>query len=395
MAVAPEDQEAAAEGTVPKAGAVRGSAASGAGVAPTATLCAPAAITSSVERRVAPGSTKLRRKATATLSTFEPIQRAPELTVEVNSCTRAPSVDRKATAPRITAPRTAPLVEEAATLFPIVTPFKADAWREELEKAGALEEFEDIPRGIRDGFSIGLDDVYLDRTFIPPNHAREPEHLAFIEKKYGEEMALGRLSKGFSPEELESRIGEQFVTWGTSVDAFAGYFRTAPMNVVEQRPGKMRITTDHSFPRNDLPDEVIENLEYNKQNPEQRRKIKLNPEQNSINAIIDTDDFQCEWGTFSECLLKVAEAPEGTQVAVFDVESAFRNVPVHPSARIFTVVLIGMLVFLNATLDFGASPSPGIFGRIADAMVRIFLFYGIEAVLKWVDDFIFFRYDSR
>lgn len=168
------------------------------------------------------------------------------------------------------------------------------------------------------------------------------------------------------------------------------------MNVVEQRPGKLRITTDHSFPRNDLPEETVAELERRKDMSLEERateaKIPMDPERTSINAVIDTDEFKCDWGTFSDCYLKVAEAPEGTQVAVFDVDSAFRNVPTRPAQRIFLMVLINILIHINLTLDFGASPSPGIFGRIADAMVVIFLFRGIQAVLKWVDDFIFFRY---
>ncbi|PBK90640.1 hypothetical protein ARMGADRAFT_892250, partial [Armillaria gallica] len=47
---------------------------------------------------------------------------------------------------------------------------------------------------------------------------------------------------------------------------------------------------------------------------------------------------------------------------------------------------------LDPCLNFGASPSPGVWGRIADAMVKILLSRGVEALLKWVDNFIFFRY---
>ena len=57
--------------------------------------------------------------------------------------------------------------------------------------------------------------------------------------------------------------------------------------------------------------------------------------------------------------------------------------------------MIKGLIHLDHVLNFGASPSPGIFGRVADAMVKILLNRGIEAVIKWVDDFIFFRYPSR
>ena len=57
--------------------------------------------------------------------------------------------------------------------------------------------------------------------------------------------------------------------------------------------------------------------------------------------------------------------------------------------------MIKGLIHLDHVLNFGASPSPGIFGRVADAMVKILLQRGIEAVIKWVDNFIFFRYPLR
>ncbi|KAI5822042.1 hypothetical protein K523DRAFT_288526, partial [Schizophyllum commune Tattone D] len=38
---------------------------------------------------------------------------------------------------------------------------------------------------------------------------------------------------------------------------------------------------------------------------------------------------------------------------------------------------------------------PGIWGRIADAMVHILRHHGVDALIKWVDDFIFFRYPRQ
>jgi hypothetical protein len=53
------------------------------------------------------------------------------------------------------------------------------------------------------------------------------------------------------------------------------------------------------------------------------------------------------------------------------------------------------LIHLDPVLNFGASPSPGIFGRVADAMVQILISRGIEAVIKWVDNFIFLCYPLK
>ena len=99
----------------------------------------------------------------------------------------------------------------------------------------------------------------------------------------------------------------------------------------------------------------------------------IDPTETSVNTIIDSKKFQCAWGSFSECYLLVADAPEGTQAAVFDVNAAFRNIPTHPSAHRFLAIMIKGLIHLDHVLNFGASPAPAIFGRVADAMVKILM----------------------
>jgi hypothetical protein len=259
-------------------------------------------------------------------------------------------------------------------IFPIVTKLKADAWELALEDAGMLNEFNDIPVGLREGFLCGLEHYSLARTFIPKNHYTSQNDEDFIISKYAEEISLGRLSHGYEPETLFSLIG---------------HFRTAPLAVIVHGGDKRRVIVNHSFPKSKSRIE-LDSTHYNP-----TEKCIIDPSQTSINTVIDSTKFQCAWGSFSECYLLVADAPRGTQAAVFDVDAAFRNIPTHPSARPFLAIMIKGLIHLDHVLNFGASPSPGIFGRVADAMVKILLNRGIEAVIKWVDDFIFFRYPSR
>ena len=260
----------------------------------------------------------------------------------------------------------------ADPIFPIVTKLKADAWELALANAGILGEFSDIPVGLRQGFLCGLENFSLARTFVPPNHFTTQEDEEFIVTKYEEEMALGRLSHGYDPDILFSLIG---------------HFRTAPLAVII-RNGKRRVIVNHSFPQNK------NCITLDDQPRSTSKKIIIDPMHTSINTIIDSKKFQCAWGSFSECYLLVADAPHGTQAAIFDVDSAFRNIPIHPSARPFLAIMLKGRIHLDHVLNFGASPSPGIFGRVADAIVKIFLHRGIEAVIKWVDDFVFIRYPN-
>ena len=197
-------------------------------------------------------------------------------------------------------------------IFPIVTKLKANAWELTLEEAGILDEFKDILVGLREGFLCGLENFLLAYTFTPPNHFTSQEYEDFVVSKYAEEIALGRLSHGYDPDTLFSLIG---------------HFRTAPLAVIDQGGGKRRVIVNHSFPSSKHCIDLDSALS------DSSTKYVINPMHTSINTIIDSKKFQCAWGSFSECYLLVADAPVGTQAAVFDVEAAFRNIPIHPSAR--------------------------------------------------------------
>ncbi|KAJ3824923.1 hypothetical protein F5880DRAFT_1463498, partial [Lentinula raphanica] len=49
-------------------------------------------------------------------------------------------------------------------------------------------------------------------------------------------------------------------------------------------------------------------------------------------------------------------------------------------------------VHLDFMLNFGVRSAPGIWGHVADAMAWILKHKGVQALLKWVDDFAFFRF---
>ena len=46
-------------------------------------------------------------------------------------------------------------------------------------------------------------------------------------------------------------------------------------------------------------------------------------------------------------------------------------------------------------LFFGLAPSGGIQGSVADALIDILKYHGIDVTMKWVDDFIFFHSPSN
>ena len=71
---------------------------------------------------------------------------------------------------------------------------------------------------------------------------------------------------------------------------------------------------------------------------------------------------------------------------------AYHTVPLHhsqwPAAVVHTAHSQGCI---DTCLAFGASPSAGVYGHVADAAAEIFRHHGIGPLDKWVDDHIFFR----
>lgn len=217
-----------------------------------------------------------------------------------------------------------------------------------------------VPKGICFGWCLGISDSFpINSTYIPNNHNSALDHLAFILSYIRAELAAGRYTGPFSPDRLEHLIG---------------FFRTGPLGVIP-KPGssKFRLIQDHSFPHD-------------------------NPSIPSINSAIDSSAFECDWGTFEDCERLVTAALPGTQVAVFDVEAAHRHSPIAPEDQHFVCVMYvvnGVVqIFIDHAGSFGCSSSNGLFGCPGDAIIVIYKFHGVQDLLKWVDDYIFFRYPT-
>lgn len=240
-------------------------------------------------------------------------------------------------------------------LLKVATPLIHEHWSAALATAQLLNDFLDVPIGIKHGFHTGVRSI-LARTFTPSNHQSALTQPQAVEEHIAKELKLGRYSGPFSPHELFLNIG---------------HFRTAPLGVIPKPNGtSFRIIQDLSFPRND-------------------------PSNFSVNSEIDSTDFPCEWGTFAQCFFLVAAAPPGSQVAVFDVDSAYRNVPIAPSEQAHFCISWKNQVYIDHCVAFGSASSAGLFGRVADAFVAIVKANGAQQVLKWVDDIIFFRYPDN
>ncbi|QRV96511.1 polyprotein like [Ceratobasidium sp. AG-Ba] len=175
-----------------------------------------------------------------------------------------------------------------------------------------------------------------------------------IQKHIQVELAAGRYFGPFTHVDLENLIGP---------------FQTAPLGVVEKpsAPGSFCIIQDFSF------------------NPDPSMPT-------SLNSQIDLDDFPCIWGFFDKVFKIIASTPEGTLAATFNVDSAYRQIPVHPDNQPHIVFMWGDDFYIDTRVPFGAASSNGLFARCGDLIMILYSRRGFSVVIKWVDDFLFIQF---
>ena len=79
---------------------------------------------------------------------------------------------------------------------------------------------------------------------------------------------------------------------------------------------------------------------------------------------------------------------KGTMMAKFDVENAYRIVPVHPQDR----PLLGMrwdgATYVDGSLPFGLRSAPKLFTAVVDALLWILGQHGVRNAMHYLDDFL-------
>ena len=109
----------------------------------------------------------------------------------------------------------------------------------------------------------------------------------------------------------------------------------------------------------------------------------------SVNDGIDPHKFTLHHITVDQVIRMVSRLGRGALMAKFDVEAAYRNIPVHPADRF----LLGMKwrdsSYVDLTLPFGLPSAPYIFNAVADVVEWILVHsYQVSDLLHYLDDFI-------
>ena len=109
----------------------------------------------------------------------------------------------------------------------------------------------------------------------------------------------------------------------------------------------------------------------------------------SVNEGINPTDYPLQYIRVDDIIKMVSKFGQGALMAKFDVESAYRNLAVHPSDR----YLIGMkwrsMFYVDLALPFGLRSAPYIFNSVAELVEWILLInYHLPDLLHYLDDFI-------
>ena len=197
---------------------------------------------------------------------------------------------------------------------------------------------EGIEHGFRIGFTYGQCECKQART----NMKSALDNPSVVDKYLATEVKMGRI---FGPLEAE-----------TLPSAHISRFGVIPKN---HQPGKWRLIVDLSHPRGA-----------------------------SVNDGIEKELCSLKYVSVDEAMREMIELGQGTQLAKFDIESAYRLIPVHADDR----PLLGMCwrekTYIDSAHPFGLRSAPKVFTAVADAMQWIFEQHGVKPMLHYLDDFL-------
>ena len=114
------------------------------------------------------------------------------------------------------------------------------------------------------------------------------------------------------------------------------------------------------------------------------------PEGFSVNDNIDKTLCSLSYISIEDAVQEIMAKGQGAQLAKIDIQSAYRNIPVHPEDW----NLLGMVwensLFIDTTLPFGPGLrlAPKIFTAVADAAEWIARQQGVTTILHYLDDFL-------
>lgn len=227
----------------------------------------------------------------------------------------------------------------------VVTPMEADIWREHLRSHQDRAYCAYLVDGLREGFRIGFSYGRSECRSAASNMQSALEHpgvvSSFLAAEVGKGRVLGPLpSTGVCELVHTNRFG--LVPKGNSGEQW-------------------RLIVDLSFPKGA-----------------------------SVNDGIEPEMCTVKYTSVDVACRRLLALGRGSMMAKFDVQGAFRTVPVHPHDR----WLLGMRwegkTYVDTVLPFGLRSAPAIYSAVAEALMWILRSHdGVDGI-HYLDDFLVF-----
>ena len=112
------------------------------------------------------------------------------------------------------------------------------------------------------------------------------------------------------------------------------------------------------------------------------------PEGASVNDGVDPRLCLVNYASVDDAVEVIVRLGRGARLAKFDLESAYRLVPVWPEDRL----LLGMrwegATYVDGALPFGLRSAPKLFTAVVDTLLWIMGQHGVREAMHYLDDFL-------
>ena len=114
------------------------------------------------------------------------------------------------------------------------------------------------------------------------------------------------------------------------------------------------------------------------------------PKGKSVNDGISSELCSLQYTSVDEALRIIGGFGKGTQLAKFDLRSAYRIVPVHPTDRMLLGMLWSDCLYIDTALPFCLRSAPEIFNAVADGLQWINRSTGADPMIHYLNDFLLY-----
>ena len=202
-----------------------------------------------------------------------------------------------------------------------------------------------IYRGLTQGFHIGFNRSSVHLHCASKNHPSALVNPTVVWNHISKEVQLGCLLGPVAP-------------------PFESLVHCSPLGLMPKsnQVGRWRLIVDLSFPQG-----------------------------HSVNDGISTELCSIKYTSVDAAVSVIMQLGHGTQLIKIDLQDAYCMVPIHPHDQTLLGVRWLDQTYVDRALPFGLQSASKLFSAVADAIAWFLYSNGVEYLLHYLDDFLFFH----